>query len=179
MVHKVRGKPSLLVNLGENRSKLEVHAKQLCIHLLKDWSDVKEDDIQVCHSKAARFRCDSKSCHILFREAQGRSLQPAESQCKVKLCLTFLLLGQISEISGGITNLLWKLIPAEGTGLAPVVVRVFGQQTDKLIDREAEQQALLQLNKAGFGAQVCMCLASQTTLAPALCSRSGSFSTRS
>ena len=60
---------------------------------------------------------------------------------------------QVEEISGGITNLLWKLVPHYG--LDPVVIRVFGMQTDKLIDREQEQKALLQLNKAGFGAQVC------------------------
>lgn len=48
--------------------------------------------------------------------------------------------------------MLWKLIPDES--IAPVVVRVFGLQTDKLIDRSREQDILLQLNKAGFGAQV-------------------------
>ena len=60
----------------------------------------------------------------------------------------------MSEISGGITNLLWKLTPKLETGLAPVVVRIFGEQTDLLIDREREKEVLLQLNRAGFGAPV-------------------------
>lgn len=61
---------------------------------------------------------------------------------------------EVSEISGGITNLLWKLTPKLETGLAPVVVRIFGEQTDLLIDRDREKQVLLQLNQAGFGAPV-------------------------
>ena len=60
----------------------------------------------------------------------------------------------MSEISGGITNLLWKLSPAKEVGLEPVVLRVFGQQTDKIIDREREEKATKHLNEAGFGAQV-------------------------
>ena len=47
MVHKIGGKPSLLVNLEEDKSKLQSHAKQLCIHLLEDWSNLVEDDVQV------------------------------------------------------------------------------------------------------------------------------------
>ena len=60
----------------------------------------------------------------------------------------------MSEISGGITNLLWKLTPKLESGLLPVVARVFGLQTDRLIDREREKQVVLQLNQAGFGAPV-------------------------
>ena len=61
---------------------------------------------------------------------------------------------QVDEISGGITNLLWKLTPKLESGLSPVVMRVFGEQTDLLIDREREKQVVLQLNQAGFGAPV-------------------------
>ncbi|BDA42425.1 probable ethanolamine kinase [Coccomyxa sp. Obi] len=60
----------------------------------------------------------------------------------------------VSEISGGITNLLWKLTPPLKSGLGPVVVRVFGEQTDLLIDRDREKEVLLQLNQAGFGAPI-------------------------
>ena len=59
----------------------------------------------------------------------------------------------MDEISGGITNLLWKLSPQSEHKLAPVVLRGFGLQTDKLIDRQREHEVLVQLNKAGFGAQ--------------------------
>ena len=62
--------------------------------------------------------------------------------------------GQHSTIAGGITNLLWKVLPPEESGLGPVVVRVFGEETDRLIDRERELRLLLQLSEAGFGARV-------------------------
>ena len=55
-------------------------------------------------------------------------------------------------ISGGITNLLWKLSP--GSSLEPVLLRVFGQDTDKLIDRQQEARNLGNLNSFGFGAKV-------------------------
>ena len=100
---------------------------------------------------------------------------------------------QVSVISGGITNLLWKLTPQgspEGASgsthggvhgeasrssyegahgeasrssqggspnaaqLPPVLLRVFGQDTDKLIDRQTEAANLLHLNRCGFGAKV-------------------------
>ena len=47
MVHQVAGKPSLLVNIKEDKSKLQSHAKQLCIHLLTSWSELDENRIQV------------------------------------------------------------------------------------------------------------------------------------
>ena len=65
--------------------------------------------------------------------------------------LGFLL--KVSEISGGITNILWKLQP-QGKTLDPVVVRIFGKQTDKIIDRDHEKRVLGPLNNAGFGAKV-------------------------
>ena len=68
--------------------------------------------------------------------------------------LRFSTVMQVDEISGGITNLLWKLTPSLESGLSPVVMRVFGEQTDLLIDREREKAVLLQLNQAGFGAPV-------------------------
>lgn len=61
---------------------------------------------------------------------------------------------QVSEISGGITNLLWLLTPDRSSKLQPVVLRVFGKQTDKIIDRDREAKILPALNAAGFGAQV-------------------------
>ena len=61
---------------------------------------------------------------------------------------------QVSEISGGITNLLWKLSHTAGDSTSAVVVRVFGKQTDIIIDRAREEVALEALNRGGFGAQV-------------------------
>jgi ethanolamine kinase len=60
---------------------------------------------------------------------------------------------QVSVISGGITNLLWKVTPSI-PGLEPVVLRVFGDKTEVLIDRENELRTLLYLNQKGFGARV-------------------------
>lgn len=36
----------------------------------------------------------------------------------------------------------------------PVLVRVFGDHTDEVIDRDCEETVSLQLHEAGFGAQV-------------------------
>lgn len=80
--------------------------------------------------------------HLQF---QGRSL--------ILLNLSLSSCCKVSEISGGITNVLWKLHPAE-KALDAVVVRIFGKQTDKIIDRDQEKRVLGPLNKAGFGAQV-------------------------
>ena len=62
---------------------------------------------------------------------------------------------QLTVLSGGITNQLWKVFPPEGTtSLQPAVVRVFGEDTEKFIDRAAEEHNLLELNRFGFGAKV-------------------------
>eukprot|EP00983_Pelagomonas_calceolata_P049036 1141321-Pelagomonas_calceolata.AAC.1 len=66
-------------------------------------------------------------------------------------------------MSGGISNLLVKVTPPgfvaasnnrNQQGLRPVAVKVFGDKTELLIDREKELEMLLHLNRAGFGAKV-------------------------
>eukprot|EP00899_Mesostigma_viride_P016114 jgi/Mesvir1/24503/Mv21851-RA.1 len=60
----------------------------------------------------------------------------------------------VEKISGGITNQLLKLSTDASRTLEPVLVRIFGADTEVFIDRDAEQRALPHLNAAGFGAQV-------------------------
>ena len=96
--------------------------------------------------------------HAELGRHHGEWLPPASFS--LELCQVFEPLQleqellQVDEISGGITNLLWKLTPKLESGLAPVVARVFGEQTDLLIDRPREKEVVLQLNQAGFGAPV-------------------------
>ncbi|PNW82726.1 hypothetical protein CHLRE_06g291600v5 [Chlamydomonas reinhardtii] len=59
---------------------------------------------------------------------------------------------RMSKISGGISNLLVKVEPP--APLQAVAVKVFGDKTELLIDREAEKHTLLRLNAVGFGAPV-------------------------
>ncbi|XP_024364257.1 probable ethanolamine kinase [Physcomitrium patens] len=62
----------------------------------------------------------------------------------------------VMKISGGITNMLLKA-EVEGENedkLPPVTVRVFGPNTDAVIDRDRELQALTYLSSAGFGAKL-------------------------
>ena len=59
----------------------------------------------------------------------------------------------MDEISGGISNLLWKLTPKLESGLAPIVARIFGEQPDTM-SREREEDIVLQMNQHGFGAPV-------------------------
>jgi len=61
---------------------------------------------------------------------------------------------EVTTVSGGITNLLVKVTPVSASGLHPVVVRIFGANTDKIIDRAEELRKLLKLNASGFGAKV-------------------------
>ena len=65
-----------------------------------------------------------------------------------------MLVLQVEKMSGGITNVLAKLIPPTSSGLNSVALRVFGDNTDELIDRRHELMVLLHLNAAGFGAPV-------------------------
>ena len=61
---------------------------------------------------------------------------------------------QLDILSGGITNQLWKVFPGGGSpALQPAVLRLFGEDTDKFIDRAAEERNLLHLNRFGFGAK--------------------------
>ncbi|KAL5206719.1 hypothetical protein ABZP36_034928 [Zizania latifolia] len=61
----------------------------------------------------------------------------------------------IETVSGGITNLLLKVSVEDGTGNKPAVtVRLYGPNTDLVIDRKRELQAIPYLSAAGFGAQL-------------------------
>lgn len=59
---------------------------------------------------------------------------------------------QVSVVSGGITNMLLCL--HHQLSGQRVMVRIFGDKTEMLIDRERELLILRQLNAAGFGANV-------------------------
>eukprot|EP00850_Spirogloea_muscicola_P019534 SM000193S05158 [mRNA] locus=s193:2751:6449:+ [translate_table: standard] len=57
----------------------------------------------------------------------------------------------VSKVSGGITNIPDDLLCAK---IWPVTVRVFGPNTDAVIDRKRELEALKVLTDAGFGAEL-------------------------
>lgn len=59
---------------------------------------------------------------------------------------------KVSKVSGGITNVLLKVSPTRQHD--PVLVRVFGDHTDEVINRGQEEKITLQLFQAGFGAEV-------------------------
>ncbi len=58
----------------------------------------------------------------------------------------------ISTISGGISNCIVKIEPP--ANLPTVVLKVFGEKTELLVDREGELKTLIMLNSRGFGAKV-------------------------
>ncbi|XP_003578170.1 probable ethanolamine kinase [Brachypodium distachyon] len=59
----------------------------------------------------------------------------------------------VETVSGGITNLLLKVSVKEGTcSESSVTVRLYGPNTDLVIDRERELLAIPYLSAAGFGA---------------------------
>ncbi|XP_029119452.1 probable ethanolamine kinase isoform X2 [Elaeis guineensis] len=61
----------------------------------------------------------------------------------------------IETVSGGITNLLLKVSVTEESGSSvSLTVRLYGPNTDLVIDRKRELQALPYLSAAGFGAEL-------------------------
>ena len=61
---------------------------------------------------------------------------------------------QVTLVTGGITNALLKLQPTADNSLEPVLVRIFGDKTELVIDRATEARVAVQLHSNGFGAQV-------------------------
>ncbi|XP_038698396.1 probable ethanolamine kinase isoform X1 [Tripterygium wilfordii] len=61
----------------------------------------------------------------------------------------------VQTVSGGITNLLLKVtVRADDGNEDSVTVRLYGPNTDYVIDRERELQAIKYLSAAGFGAKL-------------------------
>ncbi|XP_041004870.1 probable ethanolamine kinase [Juglans microcarpa x Juglans regia] len=61
----------------------------------------------------------------------------------------------VETVSGGITNLLLKVTVKEETGNEePVTVRLYGPNTEYVINRERELQSIKYLSAAGFGAKL-------------------------
>ncbi|CAN6456141.1 unnamed protein product [Victoria cruziana] len=61
----------------------------------------------------------------------------------------------VETVSGGITNLLLKVSVTEDNGKATVfTVRIYGPNTEYVIDRSRELQAIYHLSAAGFGAKL-------------------------
>ncbi|PIN21580.1 Ethanolamine kinase [Handroanthus impetiginosus] len=61
----------------------------------------------------------------------------------------------LETVSGGITNLLLKVSVGEKDGsVASMTVRLYGPNTEYVIDRERELQAIPYLSAAGFGAKL-------------------------
>nr|BAU37036.1 ethanolamine kinase [Chlamydomonas sphaeroides] len=113
--------------------------------------------IQIPHFMGKTARMPPPEDPVVIAFDKGR--EAAEHEAKL-LC-TRILPGwaaftpdqlQVSPISGGISNLLVKVQPPPP--LRAVAVKVFGDKTELLIDREAEKRTLLQLNTRGFGAPV-------------------------
>eukprot|EP00898_Chlorokybus_atmophyticus_P006272 jgi/Chlat1/6646/Chrsp49S06123 len=61
---------------------------------------------------------------------------------------------RIDKVGGGITNMLLKVQSTLSNRNDAVTVRIFGANTEVLIDRERELMAVRELGKAGFGAKL-------------------------
>ncbi|KAK3029084.1 hypothetical protein RJ639_039228 [Escallonia herrerae] len=61
----------------------------------------------------------------------------------------------VEKVSGGITNLLLKVSVREASGdIVDLTVRLYGPNTEYVINRERELQAIQYLSAAGFGAKL-------------------------
>ena len=129
------------IQVTEDWVSLQNDARHVVKALLPSWTSLPPEDIQArtidkglpCEAYiSGRFAC------VWHHDGEHR-------------CVSAL---QVEKMSGGITNVLAKLIPPTGSGLNSVALRVFGDNTDQLIDRRHELMVLLHLNAAGFGALV-------------------------
>ncbi|XP_058723038.1 probable ethanolamine kinase [Vicia villosa] len=61
---------------------------------------------------------------------------------------------QVDKISGGITNLLLKVTVQQGDSVNDIItIRLYGPNTEHIIDRHRELQAIKYITAAGFGAK--------------------------
>lgn len=118
------------IAVQQDENTLFPQAVQLCKQLLSNWRHLPQSDIKVQLVFFAQTIINSSRLPT-YLYTSGR---------------------QVSKVSGGITNLLLKLTP--GGDNQPVLVRVFGDHTDEVINRKEEETISLQLYEAGFGAQV-------------------------
>jgi len=62
---------------------------------------------------------------------------------------------EVVQVSGGITNMLYRVAPKKGTAMhsraAPILARVFGQAGDVVCDRRRENVVVAELSEMGFG----------------------------
>jgi ethanolamine kinase len=73
--------------------------------------------------------------------------------------LYFFASKQVTVISGGISNALYKLSPpstsfSSTSSLSPIVLRIYGIGTEKFVDREKEVTMMQLLHRNGFGPQI-------------------------
>lgn len=107
--------------------------------------------------------------------AVGKALAPPRNDCKIDLddgeeeanaaiytlCVSSLPgwagLSQddveFKKLAGGISNLLVKVAP-KSSKLGAVVVKVFGESTDLMVDRKRETQVVCELGAQGYGPKV-------------------------
>lgn len=64
----------------------------------------------------------------------------------------------MTTISGGISNALYKVEKVRNVSMEPyaVVLRVYGDNTEKFVNREEEVEIMQTLHKEGFGPKVCL-----------------------
>ena len=115
-------------------------ARGVCRTVLKDWGKLSDDDIKV-RKLVMEWLHNKQTICLGYLAFPHKSIQALPAI-------------QVTKVSGGITNVLLKLQPAKCCQLKPVLFRIFGDKTDLLIDRKQEARVILQLNTAGFGAQV-------------------------
>lgn len=65
----------------------------------------------------------------------------------------------VTRIAGGISNALFKVCPAAAAALAPVALRLYGDNTELFVDRGQEVATMRLVQQHGFGPRVGVSLA--------------------
>lgn len=128
---------------GQPPAEFAPIARQLCKDMLPAWRDLRDSELTV--------GADQENPYVSAQHSQSTK-RSWISQIK-----SFL---QVSALTGGISNSLYKVIALRKLEAGPdtLVVRVYADYpVTTHVDREREQQVLISLNSIGFGAKVSSC----------------------
>ena len=144
------GIPEIDVTVDHLAPENEFHAqmKTVCKELLPGWHKIDDNEIEV-RLYASYLILDRFLNRHNFQIDPCPCIQSIQLFIFKSITYTFFSSLQVTVISGGISNALYKLQPPQG--LSPVAFRVYGIGTEKFVDRAKEVATMQRLHRNKFG----------------------------
>lgn len=142
----------LTVDMHAEEATKYQQIKSVCKQLLSGWSVVPDSDIEVCVPYP--YPLLSSSLYRSFMMMKKNLTTKATTLQDPAPWLLILAIMQISCISGGISNALYSVKPAASCNLPQAVFRIYGDNTEKFVDRHKELEIMPVLHNHGFGPAV-------------------------